>query len=41
MNVFAFDIAKVVEGFYQNTQINVFLFGTTCVPKDANYRNSV
>ena len=41
MNVFAFDIAKIVEGFHQNAQINIFFVGATCVPKDANKRNFI
>ena len=31
-NVFALDIAEIVERFHQNAQINVFLFGTPGVP---------
>jgi len=41
MNILAFDIAEVVERFDQDTQINLFLFGTACVPKHANKRNFV
>jgi len=41
MNVFSFNVPKIVKRFYKHSQINVLLFGTTGVPKDANYRNSV
>ena len=38
MNVFAFDIAKIVERFHQNAQINFFFLGTARVPEHANER---
>jgi hypothetical protein len=41
MNVFAFNIAEIVEGFHQNAQIDVLLLGAGCVPEHANNRNFV
>jgi len=38
INILAFDIAEVVERFDQDTQINLFLFGATCVPEHTNKR---
>jgi hypothetical protein len=41
MDVLAFDIAKIVERFYQHTQINFFLLGAARVPEHANNWNFV
>jgi hypothetical protein len=41
MDVFAFDIAKIVERFYQHTQINFFFLGAARVPEHANNWNFV
>ncbi len=40
-DVFAFDIAKIVERYPQRAEINVFLLGTTRVPEHANKRNLI
>ena len=36
LNVFAFNVAEIAEGFPQNAQINVFLLGAAAVPEHAN-----
>ena len=41
LNVFARDIAKIVEGFPQDTKINVFFLGAASVPENANNGNLV
>jgi hypothetical protein len=41
LDVFALDIAEIVEGFPQDTKINVFFLGAASVPEHANNGNLV